>query len=117
MLEVEQSQISMVDEFASYSKIQRRINVIEQQLSEIRSERSYNVLQLNFVFTYGMKVAFILILMWISIYYRNVPVFKLSQRFDLSPFTRIISYPNTDNSVSVHFWVMCCTAVAKLIKI
>lgn len=116
-LQVEQSRLSMVDNFASYSKLQRQINAIDQELTNQRSNRSYTSIKLNLFFTYGLKILLGVIIVVLSMYFRKEPVFVLSKKFDLSPFTKVISYPNEDNAVSFHFWVMCCSAVARLIPL
>lgn len=113
----EQSKLNMVDSFAKYSKIQRQINRVDQELSEFQSERSYSNFKCKFFFMYGFRVIISLLLFVMSIYYRRVPVFSVPRKFDLSPFTSLIAYPNKDNDVSFHFWVICCTTVSKLIPV
>lgn len=111
----EQSLISMVDSFAKFSKLQRQINAINEELSEIQSSRNYNNLKYQFFFTYIFKIVAGIALLIMSICYRYDPVLRISKTFDLTPFTGLISYPNNINDVSLHFWVVCCTTVARLI--
>lgn len=116
-LRQELSQINMIDNFAKHAKIQRKINAIDEQLTEFQSNRRSNSLIRHLFFQYGMKIPISLILLLMIIYYRKTPVFILSEKFDLFPFSSIISYPLTEiNGISMHVWVMCCTSVAQLIK-
>ncbi|XP_044266122.1 guided entry of tail-anchored proteins factor 1-like [Tribolium madens] len=114
-LKNEQSLLSMVDEFAKYSKLQRRINVIDRELEQIKGEKPTNSFVLQLGFTYGVKLVFALLLIVLSLYYRYTPVLYLGDKVNLMPFTNFICYPNEANYVSFYFWVMCCVTVARLI--
>lgn len=114
-LKLEQSKITMIDSFAKYSKIQRRINLIDQDLIKFRTEKNSIILHIGL--THGLKIALGLLLFILSIYYRYSPVFELSSSIDLMPFNHMISYPNESNQVSFHFWVLCCSSVSRLIRI
>lgn len=113
----EQSAINMVDSFAKYSKLQRQINLIDQELTDLQGQRSYTNFKYQFFVMYGVRFLIAVLLFLLSIYYRNVPVFSVPKKFDLTPFTMLIAYPNKDNDVSFHFWVFCCTNIAKLIPV
>ncbi|KAJ8985811.1 hypothetical protein NQ317_012051 [Molorchus minor] len=113
-LKLEQDQLNMTDNFAKYSKIQRRINIIDKELLEYRNEKSNITLQLSL--TYGLKFVLGICLAALSIYYRYSPVLKVHSSVDLTPFNHLISYPNESNQVSFHFWVLCCSSIARLIK-
>lgn len=114
-LRSEQTKLDMVDNFSKYSKIQRKINNHEQQLSEIRTSKNPSITY-AFMLPYGLKIMVSLILFVLSIYFRKTPVFMLDEKLDFSPFNYVISYPNDGNAVSVHFFVICCTSIAELIK-
>ncbi|CAH1998822.1 unnamed protein product [Acanthoscelides obtectus] len=114
-LKQEQILISMSDNFVKYSKIQRKINAIDGELATTQEHK--NNWSLKFGLTYGARIIFGITLVILSIYYRLSPVFVVDKSLDLAPFTYIISYPNENNAVTFHFWVLCCTAVAKLIKL
>lgn len=113
----EQSTLNMVDSFSKYSKIQRQINSIDQEISELQGERSYANFKYNLFFKYGLKFLISVLLFVLWIYYRRVAVFSVPRKFDLTPFTKIIAYPNKDNDVSFHFWVLCCTTIARIIPV
>lgn len=115
MLTTEQNQISITENFAKHSKLQRKINVLDEKLNEIRSERNNMSVQLTVI--YGVKILIGVLVVIISICFRNYPVIEVDQRINLVPFDHIISYPNKQNTVSFHCWFLCCTAVARLIKL
>lgn len=117
VLQAEQSSLSISDNFVHYSKIQRKINTLDQELSDIREERSYKNFKYRFFMQYGLRFVFAIFLLLLSLYYRKEPVFSISRKFDLFPFSSVISYPNEENDVSFHFWVVCCTTVARLLPI
>lgn len=112
-LRTQQNTISMVDEFAKFSKLQRRINIIEQELEEIRDRKPSNSFVIQLSFTYGVKVALGILLVLLSIYYRYTPVFYLGDKVNLIPFSSLMCYPNQENFVSFYSWAMCCAAVAR----
>ncbi|KYB27573.1 Glycine--tRNA ligase-like Protein [Tribolium castaneum] len=105
----------MVDEFAKYSKLQRRINVIDRELEQIKGDKPTNSFVVQLGFTYGVKLVFALLLILLSLYYRYTPVLYLGDKISLTPFTNFICYPNDANYVSFYFWAMCCVTVARLI--
>lgn len=114
-LKTEQSQINITENFAKHSRLQRKINGIDEKLNDLRSDR--NNITVHFAITYGVKLFLGLLILISSLYFRNTPVFHIDERITLIPFDRIISYPNEKNTVSFHFWVLCCSSVARLIKI
>lgn len=104
----------MVDNFAKYSKLQRRINLIDNQLRQNHEQKGSLVTQLGL--KYGFKFIFWIILLIFSYYYKSTPVFQLDANINLIPFNTIITYPNGDNYVSFHFWHICCCVVLRIIK-
>lgn len=117
-LQNEQSGLSVMNDFAKYSKVQRKINAVDQELQEIRTTK----ISSNFIFTngfkYGLKVFFHILLIFLTIYYHKSPVFVLDDKYDFFPFTNLISYPNKEiNAVSVHFWIISNTYVFKLVNL
>ncbi|XP_050307670.1 guided entry of tail-anchored proteins factor 1-like [Anthonomus grandis grandis] len=114
-LKQEQQQYSMIDDFAKYSKLQRKINAIDEQLEKCVNTK--NPFWTVVLFNYGPKVVLSMVLLILTVYYRRTPLFKLPDFVDLSPFNNVISYPNERNFVSFHFWVMSCNVAARTIKI
>nr|CAI5817809.1 unnamed protein product [Callosobruchus analis] len=113
-LQLEQSSMSIADQFVKYSRIQRKINAIDEELTVTQDKRNNWMLSLGL--NYGARILFGIILIVLSVYYRHTPLFIVDNNLDLSPFSYIISYPNGNNSVTLHFWIMCCTAVSRLFK-
>ncbi|KAK9759065.1 CHD5-like protein [Popillia japonica] len=54
-LKNEQAQISMVDNFARHAKIQRKINAIDEEMSQMKSDRQTNHLLTRLFFQFIMK--------------------------------------------------------------
>lgn len=107
----------MVDNFAKHAKIQRKINGLDEELSQLKSNRTANNFVTRLFIQYGMKIPVSLILLFMIITYRYTPVLILNEKYDLFPFSWLISYPLKEtNGVSVHLWVICCSSVTKLIK-
>lgn len=115
MLKHEQNQMSITENFAKHSKLQRKINIIDEKINELRNDR--NNMTFHFSVIYGLKLFIGILVLLSSIYFRNIPVFHVDERISLMPFNHIISFPNEKNSVSFHFWILCCSAVARLIKL
>ncbi|KAL3281513.1 hypothetical protein HHI36_004720 [Cryptolaemus montrouzieri] len=116
-LKTEQQKLNMVDNFVEYSRIQRKINRLTESLGEIKNSKTANNFYIKMGLSYGLKIVLATLLIILSIYYRKTPVLYLDNSVNLTPFGYFISFPNSGNSVSFHFWVMCCTAVARLIKL
>lgn len=117
-LKNEQAQISMVDNFARHAKIQRKINAIDEEMSQMKSDRQTNHLLTRLFFQFIMKFPIVIILFLVVIFYRNYPVVILNEQYNLFPFSSLISYPLQDvNGVSVQMWVICCSSILKLVNI
>lgn len=115
-LKQEQSGLNMVDEFAKYSKIQRKINTIDANLDEITASRPTNSFFVQIAFVYGVQFVLVLLLIGFSLYFRLTPVIFLGKKVNLAPFTYLICYPNEVNYVSFYFWAMSSAAVARAFK-
>ncbi|KAJ8958856.1 hypothetical protein NQ318_019621 [Aromia moschata] len=85
-LKSEQSKMNITDDFAKYSKIQRRINTIDEELSLHRNDKNSLTLQLGL--TYGLKFALGIMLVVLSIYYRYSPRYRLNAFLTISFVTR-----------------------------
>lgn len=115
-LQSAQQKLSMVDNFVEYSKIQRKINKISECLKESKSANT-NEFVMKIGIPYGLRLLVVSILVILCLYYRSSSLFYLDGSLNLFPFGYLVSFPNGVNSVSIHFWVMCCTAASRLIKI
>ncbi|XP_060516964.1 guided entry of tail-anchored proteins factor 1-like isoform X2 [Cylas formicarius] len=113
-LKREQCNYNMMDDFAKYSKVQRKINKIEEELEHIENKKIGFVLSTFCI--YSVKCLCTMCILALTVYFKGSYVFKLDDSIDLTPFNYLISYPNEKNFVSIHFWIMCCNVVASLIK-
>lgn len=113
-LKKEQNNYNMMDAFAKYSKLQRKINAIDEKLKESNDQK--NTLLVKTLSTYGIQIFCGLCLFILTICYRRITLFRIDDKIDLSPFNYIISYPNEKNCISFHFWVMTCNIVARILK-
>lgn len=100
----------------AHVKLQRKINSIEEELSELQNNRLQNSLGTKLAITYGSRIVIGIVLFLFSLYYRQSPVLYLSEKFDMFPISRFISYPNECNAVSLPIWIICCVCIARLVK-
>ncbi|KAF7998230.1 hypothetical protein HCN44_009628 [Aphidius gifuensis] len=110
-LEQDLSKISMVDEFAKYTKIQRNHTKLREDMKKATAERTSMKTKSNVFFTYGTKVFNIVVVMVMMQLYRSEPVIILPKG-SLWPLENILSWPSTyDDSISLFSWM----AVTKLV--
>ncbi|XP_065164693.1 guided entry of tail-anchored proteins factor 1 [Atheta coriaria] len=113
----QQAALSVSRDFVKHSKLQRKINAIDEQLKESGSKRNGNNFIYNIGINYGCNILLSVVMIFLSVYYRKVPVFIVETKYNLWPFGGLISFPNdVENSVSVHFWMVSCSSVARLLK-
>lgn len=104
-LKAEQKGISMKDEFAAYSKLQRKINKLENQLKDDSQTRIGKNLAVKstvqLVLQVGVGVTTLLSVIW----FRREPIVAL--KGDLFPLTTMLRYPSDmPNAISTHVWVL-----------
>lgn len=104
-LKAEQQGISMTDNFAAYSKLQRRIIKLEDLHKEnTQARRSANI-KIKLFVTYGLQIILGFTMFVTAYWFRHTPLFVLDQ--SLFPFQRLFSYPNDfANSISPHSWII-----------
>ena len=113
-LKSEQALVNMVDHFAKYSKIQRKINAIDGDLLKIKNLKPSSSLTIRALLQQGVKVALCLILLCISLIFAYKPVIVFDAHLDLYPLSSVISYPTEEvNAISVHVWALACSAAAR----
>lgn len=104
-LKAEQKGISMKDEFAAYSRIQRKINKLEGQLKDDSQSRMGKSLAVKSTIQIVFQVAVALVTVISVIYFRREPIVAL--KGDLFPFTTMLRYPSDmPNAISTHMWVL-----------
>ncbi|XP_023937262.1 guided entry of tail-anchored proteins factor 1 [Bicyclus anynana] len=112
----EQQHISMKDEFATYSKLQRKINKLDGILKENSQTRLSKSLAVKGLVHIVLQVVITLIIIVSLFWFRREPIVALGG--DPFPFTSILQYPSdTENAVSAHVWVLISNvSIRALIK-
>lgn len=115
-LKEEQSMLSMKDDFAVYSKLQRKINKIEAELKETSQSRAGKKLAVKSSLTLGLQGIIAITLIISIIWYRKEPIVIL--KGNLFPLSTFLRYPSeVENSVSAHIWVLVSNySIRTLIK-
>lgn len=97
--------MSMKDEFAAYSKIQRKINKLEIELKESSQTRMSRSLAVKSTIQIVFQVFIALIIVVSVIYFRREPIVAFNA--NLFPFATMLRYPSEmPNSISTHVWVV-----------
>ncbi|CAF4929319.1 guided entry of tail-anchored proteins factor 1-like [Pieris napi] len=105
MLKCQQKQISMKDEFAAYSKLQRRIIKLEAELKENSQARLSKSLAIKGTIHIVLQVVIGFVIIISVILFRREPLVAL--KGDLFPLTTFLKYPSeTPNAISTHMWVI-----------
>lgn len=100
-----QKGISMKDEFAAYSKLQRKINKLESELKENRSSRISKSLAIIGSVHIVLQVVVALLIVISVIWFRREPIVAL--KGDLFPLSTVLRYPSDmPNAISTHVWVL-----------
>ncbi|CAG4951596.1 unnamed protein product [Colias eurytheme] len=104
-LKSEQKQISMKDEFAAYSKLQRKINKLESELKENSQTRLSKSIAVKGTVHIVLQAVIAFIVIISVICFRREPIVALHA--NLFPFSTILKYPSeTPNAISTHMWVI-----------
>ncbi|CAK1555888.1 unnamed protein product [Leptosia nina] len=104
-IKAEQRQISMKDEFAAYSKLQRKINKLEVVLKEKTQSRLNKTSAAKGTIHVVFQAVIAITIIVSVIFYRREPIVAL--KGDLFPFSTFLKYPSdTPNAISTHMWVI-----------
>ncbi|CAH0720419.1 unnamed protein product, partial [Brenthis ino] len=104
-LKTEQQKISMKDEFAAFSKLQRRINKLDGELKENSQSRLSKSLAIKGSINVILQVVIALIILVSVFWFRHEPIVTL--KGDLFPLTTMLRYPSDmPNAISTHVWVL-----------
>lgn len=104
-MKAEQQNISIKDEFAVYSKLQRRINKLDSELKESSEARLTNSLNIKSSVNIILQLVIGLLIVSSVIWFRREPIVAL--RGDLFPLSSILRYPSdVPNAISTHMWVL-----------
>ncbi|CAG9788604.1 unnamed protein product [Diatraea saccharalis] len=104
-LKTEQKKMSMKDEFAAYSKLQRKINKLEGQLKDDSQSRMSKSLAVKSSVQIILQVTLALVTVISVIWFRREPIVTLET--NLFPLTTFLRYPSDiPNAISTHVWVI-----------
>jgi len=110
-LKKEQSLISMTDEFAKHAKLQRRINVIQDELAQLTHEATTKAVVFKTRFqTVARGLVFLCLISTIT-YHRSMPLFLLPPTW-FGPLNWFISFPTgIPGAVGFTFWLVTCRRI------
>ncbi|XP_075980316.1 guided entry of tail-anchored proteins factor 1 [Anticarsia gemmatalis] len=104
-LKAEQKSISMKDEFAAYSKLQRKINKLENQLKDGSQSRISKSLAVKSTIQIVLQAVVAFMTVISVIWFRREPIVAL--KGDLFPLATMLRYPSDmPNAISTHVWVV-----------
>lgn len=104
-LKAEQKNLSMKENFAAYSKIQRQINKLEASIKDNSQNRMSKILAVKGSIHIGLQ-AFVTLTILVSVFwFRREPLVVL--KGNLFPLTNTLRYPSeVPNAISTHVWVL-----------
>ena len=121
-LKAEQSGISMMDEFARYSKIERKLIKMRNELKEIASFRNEETskakyaLNLTFYAVLGLAYLFLLSAYGFGFALMTLPDEGKWVSNPIPLFGWIISSPIFDSvSLGIPFWIFCCRSFVNFV--
>lgn len=113
-LKEEQKAMSMKDEFAAYSKLQRKIYKLETALKDSSQTRLSKNIAIKSSVKLVLQVFLAVITVVSVIWFRREPIVAL--KGDLFPLTSILRYPsNMPNAISTHVWVLISNFSVKIL--
>lgn len=106
----------MKDEFAAYSKLQRKINRLENQLKDDSQTRIGKNMAVKGSLRMGLQIGLGIMTVLSVVWFRREPIVAL--KGDLFPLTGILRFPSDiPNAISSHVWVgISNIAVRTLLK-
>ncbi|XP_043278446.1 protein GET1-like [Venturia canescens] len=115
-LEREMSEVSVVNEFAKFTRIQRRYAKIKDELRENASERLSSRNKAQLYLTYGNKLITAIITLILMYSYGKEAVVVLPHKL-IWPFENILSWPASHrNSISLTVWMIVVRTVIDTCK-
>lgn len=95
----------MKDEFAAYSKLQRKLNKLEGQLKDNSQTRMSKSIAIKSSVQIVIQVIVGLLMVISVVWFRREPIVTL--KGNLFPLTTILRYPSDmPNAISTHVWVL-----------
>lgn len=95
----------MKDDFAAYSKIQRKINKLENQFKDNTQSRRTKTFAIKGSAHIILQILVALVIVVSVIWFRREPIVALNG--NLFPLTTTLQYPSEmPNAISTHIWVL-----------
>ena len=108
-LKHQQKSISMQDEFAKYSKIQRKLNKIEMEMKKLKSDKNAFVMTWKLKASIGLYVLYVACIFGLVLFKRYEPVVNISNIWMPKQVKSILSYPtNKSNVIGLPIWILIC---------
>ena len=112
-LEMEQKSISMQNEFAKYSKLQRRINTFSSKICEIKKSRSLFLTQISYTLKSIIYAIYMVLMFCIFYFYNSESIVVLPKTW--FPYLRYVLAIPTGKEGAIGFpvWVLICRQFMK----
>lgn len=95
----------MKDEFAAYSKLQRKINRLENELKDGSHSRMSKSIAIKSSVQIILQVVLAVVTIISVIWFRREPI--VAFKTNLFPLSTMLSYPSDmPNAISTHMWVL-----------
>lgn len=100
------AELSMVDEFAKYAKLQRQYNRVESILKENMNQQLNRRMKLQMLLIYSFRALNGMLILWLLYMYKSEPVIVLSEDV-LWPIQNFLSWPcQHANAISLLAWLV-----------
>lgn len=106
----EQKDINMLDEFARYSKLQRKIDKTKDDIKQIASKLQQKYLIFQMAFSWTVHIIISMLLLYQVYMHRHMPVLEVPSKL-LYPnsLAKIIAFPTSvPGNVGCVFWLVVC---------
>ncbi|XP_031831016.1 guided entry of tail-anchored proteins factor 1 isoform X2 [Nomia melanderi] len=116
-LKQEMIELSIVDEFSKYAKLQRKYNKIEGSLKETVNMRLSYRIRMQLFATYGFRVLNGFLVLGLLYFYKNTPVIVFPKGI-LWPVQNLLSWPcySQEDSISLIMWIIIGRLVVSACK-
>jgi len=107
---------SVKDDYINYVKTERKIIALEKSLKEVNDSKLAHNLILKYAISYGSQAVLALLLIIISLTYRYEPVIIFDNKFNFTPFGKLMRFPTgVNNGISVPFWIFVNSFVSRTV--
>ncbi|XP_057316889.1 guided entry of tail-anchored proteins factor 1-like [Hydractinia symbiolongicarpus] len=113
-LKIKQKVINMQEEFAKYSRIQRKINKLSDQQSAVKKKRKFLLLRWTWKIRVFLNLVYAIFMMFVFYNYRSEPVIVLPESW--FPYVNIVlAFPsNMTGGISLPVWLFICQQVTRV---